>query len=151
MLTKSRKKENNQETHEVEGDEREQILVDQEQRRTEGEEQNQKDAEEEGTEEGKSTIKMTEIQKMMGNKVTGVGDPGRPPKAGDVIQYLNKDGGWEKVTVTSRYSRKSGYVNVKERGPGTKAHAARPKPSLSYDEPFGSIPAHTYGQSLWPE
>ena len=50
---------------------------------------------------------------MMGNKVTGEGDPGRPPKAGDVIQYLNKDGGWEKVTVTSRYSRKSGYVNVK--------------------------------------
>ena len=94
-------------------DEREQILVDQEQRGTEGEEQNQKDAEEEEPGQGKSTIKMTEIQKMMGNKVTGVGDPGRPPKAGDVIQYLNKDGGWEKVTITSRISRKSGYVNVK--------------------------------------
>ena len=100
-------------SHEVEDDEREQILVDQEQRRTEGAEQNQEDAEEEETGKSNSNTKMTEIQKMMGNKVTGVGDPGRPPKAGDVIQYLNKDGGWEKVTVTSRYSRKSGYVNVK--------------------------------------
>ena len=26
---------------------------------------------------------------------------------------MNKDGGWEKVMVTSRYSRKFGYVKVK--------------------------------------
>ena len=25
-----------------------------------------------------------------------------------------------------------------------------PRPCLCYDEPFGSIPAHTHGQSLWP-
>ena len=99
---------------EVEGDiEREQNLVNQEQRNTEVTEENQGDPEE--VETGKDTlnIKMTEVQKMMGNKVTVAGDPGRPPKAGDIIQYLNKDGGWEKVTVTSRYSRRSGYVNVK--------------------------------------
>ena len=72
MLTKSRKKENNQETHEVEDNEREQILVDQEQRRTEGAEQNQEDAEEEETRKSKSNIKMMEIQKMMGNKVTDI-------------------------------------------------------------------------------
>ena len=25
---------------------------------------------------------------------------------------MNKDGGWEKVKITSRFSRKSGYINM---------------------------------------
>ena len=40
---------------------------------------------------------------MMRNKVTVEGEPERPPKAGDTIQYLNKDGGWEKVKMAASY------------------------------------------------
>ena len=79
-------------------------------------EDDQKEAENEENDREEEEVRprrMTEVQKMMRNKVTVEGEPGRAPKAGDIIQYLNKSGGWEKVTVTSRYFSKSGYVNVK--------------------------------------
>ena len=50
----------------------------------------------------------------MDNKVIVEGEPQRQPKQGDTIQYLNNKGGWEKVKITNRVSRKSGYVNVQK-------------------------------------
>ena len=48
----------------------------------------------------------------MNNIVIDEGEPERQPKRGDIIQYLNKDGGWQKVKITYSVSRKSGYVNI---------------------------------------
>ena len=91
----------------------------------------QVDPEEEEAGEETST-KMTEVQKMMRNKVMVEGEPGRAPKAGDTIQYLNKDVGWEKVTVSSRYFRRSGYVNV-ENSDGDKFGVDLATGSWKYD------------------
>ena len=50
-------------------------------------------------------------------KVIVEGKLQRQPKQGHNIQYLNNKGGWEKVKITNRVSRKSGSVNVqKEEG-----------------------------------
>ena len=49
---------------------------------------------------------------MMDNKVIVEGEPQRQPKPGDTIQYLNNKGGWEKVKITNRVSRKYVYLNV---------------------------------------
>ena len=61
--------------------------------------------------------KLMAVQNMMEHKVIVEGKPQRQPKQGDTIQYLNNKGGWEKMKITNRVSRKSGYVNVqKEEG-----------------------------------
>lgn len=66
---------------------------------------------------GRGEKKLMAVQNMMEHKVIVEGEPQRQPKQGDTIQYLNNKGGWEKVKITNRVSRKSGYVNVqKEEG-----------------------------------
>ena len=66
---------------------------------------------------GRGENKLMAVQNMMEHKVIVKREPQRQPKQGDTIQYLNNKGGWEKVKITNRVSRKSGYVNVqKEEG-----------------------------------
>ena len=60
------------------------------------------------------------VTNMMKNKIPIEGEPDRPPKAGDTIQYLDKEGEWQKVTVINRYSKRSAWMNV-ENEEGQKA------------------------------
>ena len=50
----------------------------------------------------------------MKNRVAVEGDSERAPRAGNIIQYLDPEGRWKRVTVTNRYSKRSGWVNVKD-------------------------------------
>ena len=54
------------------------------------------------------------VANMMKNRIPVEGEPERAPKAGDVIQYLDTEGEWRKVTVTNRYSKKSAWVNTQD-------------------------------------
>ena len=40
------------------------------------------------------------------------GELERQPKIGDTIQYMNKDGRWEKVRIKITFSRKAGYLDI---------------------------------------
>ena len=55
---------------------------------------------------------------MMKNRVMVEGDIKRQPKRGDIIQYLNTEGGWEKVkllTESPNTMDTSMYKMIKEK------------------------------------
>ena len=56
------------------------------------------------------------VTNMMQNRIPVEGEPERAPKAGDVIQYLDTEGEWRKVTVTNRNQHRSILRTKKEIG-----------------------------------
>ena len=86
----------------------------------------------------------------MKNMVESVGAPNRIPKAGDNIQYLKDDGTWCSAQITSKYSKSSGWMNVKE-DDGHKRSVDLSSGAWKYDVIIAEIVHETFVTFIPPD